>query len=451
MAQILSPEAEHKRMTESSVAGLVVKLSLPTIASQMISSVYNLADTYFVTNLGDQATGAVTIVFALQSIIQAVGFGLAMGAGSLVSRKLGEKREDLASKYATSAFFAGIFMGLVLTLCGLIDLESLLKIFGSTDTILPYAKSYAFIILLGAPIMCSTFVLNNVLRAEGKATLSMVGMMTGGILNMLLDPIFIYNLEMGVSGAALATVLSQFVSFWVQLAFYLSGKSIVKISPKNISRQISDYVLIIKTGLPTVFRQGLGSLATTLLNIQIKVYGDAAIAAVGIVNKIYMLLRSFVLGIGNGFQPVAGYNFGAKKPKRVKKAFWVATALGTGISICAALLLTFFAEPILALFDTNNAETVSIALRMLGYVSIALPFLGYSTYVNQLYQSLGFVKGATVLASCRQGIFFVPLIFLLPCFFGLEGILMTQPTSDICTFLISIPFNIYFLRKNLKD
>ena len=342
-------------------------------------------------------------------------------------------------------------MGVVLTLCGLIDLESLLKIFGSTETILPYATSYAFIILLGAPIMCSTFVLNNVLRAEGKATLSMVGMMTGGILNMLLDPIFIYNLEMGVSGAALATVLSQFVSFWVQLAFYLSGKSIVKISPKNISRQISDYVLIIKTGLPTVFRQGLGSLATTLLNIQINVYGDAAIAAVGIVNKIYMLLRSFVLGIGNGFQPVAGYNFGAKKPKRVKKAFWVATALGTGISVCAALLLTFFAEPILALFDTNNAETVSIALRMLGYVSIALPFLGYSTYVNQLYQSLGFVKGATVLASCRQGIFFVPLIFLLPCFFGLEGILMTQPTSDICTFLISIPFNIYFLRKNLKD
>ena len=253
------------------------------------------------------------------------------------------------------------------------------------------------------------------------------------------------------AGAALATILSQFVSFWVQLAFYLSGKSIVKISPKNISRQISDYLLIIKTGLPTVFRQGLGSLATTLLNIQIKVYGDAAIAAVGIVNKIYMLLRSFVLGIGNGFQPVAGYNFGAKKPKRVKKAFWVATALGTGISVCAALLLTFFAEPILALFDTNNAETVSIALRMLGYVSIALPFLGYSTYVNQLYQSLGFVKGATVLASCRQGIFFVPLIFLLPCFFGLEGILMTQPTSDICTFLISIPFNIYFLRKNLKD
>lgn len=438
-------------MTESSVAGLVVKLSLPTIASQMISSVYNLADTYFVTNLGDQATGAVTIVFALQSIIQAVGFGLAMGAGSLVSRKLGEKREDLASKYATSAFFAGIFMGLVLTLFGLIDLESLLKIFGSTDTILPYATSYAFIILLGAPIMCSTFVLNNVLRAEGKATLSMVGMMTGGILNMILDPIFIYNLEMGVSGAALATILSQFMSFWVQLAFYLSGKSIVKISPKNISRQISDYILIIKTGLPTVFRQGLGSLATTLLNIQIKVYGDAAIAAVGIVNKIYMLLRSFVLGIGNGFQPVAGYNFGAKKPKRVKKAFWVATALGTGISVCAALLLTFFAEPILALFDTNNAETVSIALRMLGYVSIALPFLGYSTYVNQLYQSLGFVKGATVLASCRQGIFFVPLIFLLPCFFGLEGILMTQPTSDICTFLISIPFNIYFLRKNLKD
>ncbi len=451
MGRAISPDAEYRRMTEDNVAKLVIMLSLPTVMSQMITSIYNMADTFFVTSLGDSAVGAVSVVFALQSIIQAIGFGLAMGAGSLVSMYLGKKENNSAGKYASCAFFSAIFLGLLLTIVCIIDLDGLLLLFGSTETILPYAADYAFIILLGAPIMCSSFVLNNILRAEGKATFSMLALTAGGVVNIALDPLFIFTFGMGVSGAALATVLSQCISFLLLLSFYLSGKSIVKLSPKNLSKNAKDYFLIIKTGLPTVFRQGLGSVATTLLNVQVKLYGDAAIAAVGIANKIYMLLRSFVLGIGHGFQPVAGYNHGAKKPKRVKQAFFTATVLGTSVSIIAAVLLIFCSSPIINLFNPETVRTAEVAKRMMLFMGLAIPMLGYSTYVNQLYQCLGYVKGATVLASCRQGIFFIPLILILPVYMGLDGILAAQPIADILTFAVSIPFNIWFLKRILKS
>ncbi len=450
MKNQIGGEAEYRRMTETPVAKLVIGLSIPTVMSQMITSIYNMADTFFVTQLGDSAVGAVGVVYALQSIIQAVGYGFAMGGGSLVSRLLGEKDNEGANRYASGAFFSAFFFGLLLTLGCLINLPGLLTLFGSTETILPHAVSYAFIILIGAPMMCSSFVLNNILRAEGKAMFSMFGLTAGGVLNIILDPIFIFKLNMGVAGAALATVLSQLVSFSIMIGFYLMKKSIVKLSIKNLSRNVRDYWLVVKTGLPTVFRQGLGSVATTLLNIRVKPYGDAAIAAVSIANKVYMLLRSFVIGIGQGFQPVAGYNYGAGKYKRVKKAFYVATILGTVVSVAASVLLLTSSGAVIGLFDPETEEAVRIGSRMLVFVGLALPVLGYSTFVNQLYQSLGYVKGATFLASCRQGIFFIPIILLLPMWLELDGILMTQPLSDVCTFLISIPFNIWFMRKALS-
>ncbi len=451
MARPTNKEAGYRRMTESSVTRLVLSLSLPAILSQMITSIYNMADTFFVTGLGDSAVGAVSVVYALQSIIQAVGYGLAMGAGSLVSRCLGEKDDEGASRYASSAFFSAFFFGLLLAVVCLIDLDGLLLLFGSTDTILPYAVDYAFIILLGAPLMCSAFVISNVLRAEGKATLAMFGLTVGGVLNMVLDPIFIFGLDMGVAGAALATVLSQTIGFVFLLSFSIAGKSIVKLSIRRMGRRLGDYGLIVKTGLPTVFRQGLGSVATTLLNVRVKVYGDAAIAAVGLANKVYMLLRGLIIGVGQGFQPVAGYNYGAGKPRRVKKAFWVAVALGTGLSVASSLSLLLFSESIIGFFGPETAEVTRIGARMLRFLGLTIPVLGYSTFVNQLYQSLGYVTGATILASCRQGICFVPLIILLPMALGLDGILLAQGLSDLATCLISIPFNIYFLRRVLSD
>ncbi len=451
MRKLSDPQSEHKRMTEQSVTKLVISLSLPTVLSQMITSIYNMADTFFVTSLGDSAVGGVSIVYALQSIIQAVGFGIAMGSGSLVSRKLGSKENGEADKYASSGVFSSFFFGLLLTLIGFINIDGMLKLLGATETALPFARDYATYILMGAPLMCSSFVLNNIMRAEGKAVISMLGLTIGGVINIILDPIFIFNLNMGVAGAALATLISQCVGFFLLISVYVSGKTIVKLSVKNMSRQAKDYLFVFKTGLPTVFRQGLGSLSTVLLNVATKGYGDAAIAAVGIANKVYMLLRSFVLGVGHGFQPVAGYNYGAKKPKRVKKAFWVATAFGTVVSFLTSLVLIFFSNQIIELFNPETQKSAEIAVCMLRYISYALPFLGYSTYVNQLYQTLGYVTGATFLASCRQGIFFTPIILILPSIIGLDGILMAQSLSDICTFIISIPFNVWFLRRVLKE
>ncbi len=451
VAHVRTPEEEYKRMTEQSVTRLVVTLSIPTVLSQMITSIYNMADTYFVTSLGDSAVGAVSVVYAIQSIIQAVGYGLAMGAGSLVSRRLGEKEHTSANRFASSAFFAAMLSGLLLTLIGFVNLEGLLLLIGSTESILPFAVEYARIILLGAPVMCASFVLNNILRAEGKATTSMLALTAGGVFNMLLDPLFIFTFGMGVAGAALATVLSQCISFCILFSFYLFKRSIVQLSLRHISLRPRDYGSVIKTGLPTVFRQGLGSLATTLLHIRVKVYGDAAIAAVGIANKVYMLLRSFVLGVGHGFQPVAGYNYGAKKPHRVRAAFRVACILGTAVSGLASLLLLFLAPTVIGFFNPETEETLQIGARMLLFLGLALPTLGYSTYVNQLYQALGYVKGASLLASCRQGIFFVPSILLLPLLLGLDGILLTQAVSDLATFLVSIPFHIFFVRRVLSE
>lgn len=443
--------SEYIRMTASPIFPLVGRLALPTVTTQIITSIYNMADTYFVSKLSESASGAVGIVYAMQSIIQAVGFGLAIGASSLISTHLGKKDPESANKYASSAFFAAVLCGFLLMGIFFIDLPGALRFFGSTETILPYAKSYATIIIIGAPIMCSTFVLSNALRSEGHATYSMVAMISGGILNIIFDPIFIFTFKMDIAGAALATVISQCVSFLVLLIFFLSKKSIVEISAKNISRRFKDYIHIFSTGIPTIFRQGMGSVATTLLNIAVKPYGDAAIAAVSTANKVYMLLRNLTIGVGQGFQPIAGYNYGAGKYKRVKKAFWAATLIGTVISCLCALVIGIFPTQVMAFFRPNDAEFIKIGTTMLICMSLSLPMLAYSTFVNQLYQGLGFVYGATFLASCRQGIFFVPIILTLPRFFNIFGIQAAQASADILTCLTSIPFHIYFMRHMLSD
>lgn len=441
--------SEYKRMTESPVFGLVLRLSIPTTFSMLITSVYNLADTYFVSSLGNAATGAVGVVYAIQSIIQAVGYGFGMGAQSLISRRLGEQKKEEANLYATSGFVAAFLMGLLLMVLGLIDLPFLMHLFGATDTALPLACDYGLWILLGAPVFCSSFVLNNILRAEGKASLSMIGLCSGGLLNIGLDALFIFGLRMGIAGAAIATMISQIVSFLILLIFFLLKKSIVEIHPFRMSRRFADYLTIFRVGLPTVFRQSLGSVATMLLNIAVRPYGDVAQSAVSIANKIYMLLRSMLIGVGQGFQPVAGYNFGAKRYGRVKKAFNSAVFLGTLYGVVVGIVLFFWSGQIIELFRRGDTEVISIGGKMLWFLSLSLPVLGYSTFVNQLYQSLGFVAPATFLASCRQGIFFIPMILILPAWIGLTGILLAQALSDLLTCAVSVPFHIRMFRRHI--
>ncbi|MBQ3547224.1 MAG: MATE family efflux transporter [Clostridia bacterium] len=446
----LTSELQHKKMTETPITRLLVSLSLPSVANMLLSSIYNMADTYFVTSLGESAIGGVGIVFSIQSIIQSVGFGVSMGGSSIVSRKLGEKDNDAANRYASSSVLMGFVLGLAIAIICLLFLDPLLLLIGSTKTILPFARDYATVILIAAPLMCTSFVLGPLLRAEGRATFSMLVGLSGGIINMALDPIFIFVFDLGVKGAAIATAISQALSFSFALSFYIFGKGVIKLSPKFISHSLRDYWLIIKTGAPTVFRQGLGSVATTLLNVRVKIYGDAAVAAVSLANKVYIFLRSIVLGVGQGFQPIAGYNYGAKRIDRVKKVFVAATIFGSVAAGLGAVLCAVMPTQVMNLFGAENPEVAKIGARLLAMHAFALPFLGFSSYVNMMYQSLGFVKGATFLASCRQGVYFIPLILILPIFFKIDGVLITQPIADILTFLTSIPFCIWFIKKILN-
>ena len=340
----LTSEEQHRRMLQTPVPRLILSLAAPTVASQLISIIYNTADTFFVSQISTSASAAVGVVFSLQSIIQAYGFGVAMGAGSLISLRLGEKKDRDANMYATSGFLAEFVGGLLMLVFGLLYLEPLIRVLGATETMLPHACAYGRIILMGAPIMCGSFILNCILRAEGAAVASMIGLCSGGILNIALDPLLIFTFGMGTAGAAVATVISQCMSFLVLAVAFLRGRSIVHLRPKYISRSPRDYVQILAVGFPTIARQGMASLASALMNIQGAVYGDAAVAALTISNKIYLLVRNVIIGIGQGFQPVAGYNYGAGDRKRTRQAFIFATKLGTVICILAAAIIAAFAD-----------------------------------------------------------------------------------------------------------
>lgn len=442
---------QFEKMTEDSIPSLVTKMALPTVASMLVTSIYNMADTYFVSQISTSAAAAVGVNFSLMSIIQAVGFSVGMGASSFISRTLGAKEDDKASMYGSSAFFLSVSFGLLLMIFGLSFLHGLMKVLGATDTILPYAADYGKYILISAPIMCASFVLNNILKSQGKAVFSMVGLCLGSLLNIVLDPIFIFTMGMGIKGAALATMLGQIISFGTLGFFFVSKKSIVVLSLKRLSRHFKDYIDIITTGAPTLFRQGLASIATALINVQAAAFGDAAIAAISIATRIYLMVRNIVLGIGQGFQPVAGYNYGAGKYSRVKEAFIFATKAGTVICLIATVFVGFNAEFLMELFRKGDPEVIAIGTRALYFFCMSMPLLAYSTYVNQMYQCLGFRTVATILACCRQGIFFIPIVLILPALTGVTGIELTQPLADVLTFIVSIPFQLSFFKGRLKE
>jgi len=445
-----SSKNQYKRMMETPIPKLVTSMAIPSIIGMLVTVVYNTADTYFVSQINKSASAAVGAVYAVMAIIQALGYGLGMGSGSLISRKLGAKEDEAASTYASSAFFAAIFAGTTITVIGLLTLEPFLRLLGCTDTMMPHAIPYAKYILWGAPVSCATFVLNNTLRSAGFSRMAMVGISTGGILNIILDPIFIFTLGMGAGGAAFATMLSQCVSFLILSSMFLSGKSMVSISPRYLSKKFGDYKAIITTGLPTICRQGLGSVAAAVLNIQAIAYGgDATGAAITISGKVYILVRNVCMGYGQGFQPVAGYNYGAGNRRRAWASFVFATKAGSIVCVAFAVVTALFAEPIMWWFCAD-AEVVAIGVEVIYFSSAVMPFLAFSTYVNQLYQCLGFKAQATFLASCRQGIFFLPVVLLLPLLVGRHGVQAAQPLADLCTFLISIPFAIRFYQKQVK-
>jgi putative MATE family efflux protein len=442
-----SENTKFEMMTTRPVEKLVCEMAVPTVIIMLVSAMYNTADTYFVGSPGTSATAAVGISFSLMSIIQALGFFFGHGAGNYISRALGARNTGNAGKMAATGFFSAFIAGGVIALAGTVLITPLARLLGATDTILPYARSYLRFILPGAPFMVASLMLNNTLRFQGSAVWGMIGMISGAALNIGLDPLFIYGIGMGVAGASLATMLSQMVScaLLVIVSGIPSAKN-VRIVPRNFAPGLGLYKEMIRGGVPSLLRQSLQSLAVIFLNRTAGGYGDAVIAAAAIVGRLVIIAGAALLGLGQGFQPVCGFIYGAKQYNRVKRAVWCTTKLTTALLTVVAALSFIFAAPIIALFRRDDPVVIAEGTRFLRLQCGTLPLMGWIVLVNMTLQTIGKAVPASILAVARQGIFLIPLLCVLPARLGIFGIQLCAPVSDLLTFMLAIPLGLRTLR-----
>lgn len=442
--------SQYEMMTTKPVPSLIVQLGLPTMVSMFVTSIYNMADSYFVGQINTSASGATGVVLGLMAILQAVGFMFGHGSGSIISRKLGQKDVDSARTISATGFYSALIAGFFFLIFGGLCVTPLMRLLGSTDTILPYARTYAICILAAAPALVSSCVMNNILRYEGRAFFAMIGLTSGGILNIFLDMLFMQKMGMGIFGAGLATAISQYISWALLLTMFILKKTQTSLNPKYAKFKFSILADIVTTGLPSLARQGLASISTMLLNNAAGVYGDAAIAAMSIVNRISMFIFSAVLGIGQGFQPIAGFNYGAKKYSRVRQGFFFTLIFGT-IALGIASMVVFFNAGNCIQFFRNDPEVIRIGIPALHAQCIALFFVPFQVCNNMMFQSIGYKFNATFLSSLRNGLCFIPVLLIFSFVWGLTGIQIAQAVADVMTSLICIPFTVSFFAKLPKE
>ena len=437
-------DEHYRKMTETPVARLILNLGIPTTISMLITNIYNMADTYFVGTIGESAQAATGVLFTVQAIMQGIAFMFGHGGGTFIARALADKNTKEATKYISSAFFVGGILGLIITVLGLTFLEPLVRFLGSTETIVPHAKDYGMWILLAAPFIICSFILNNGLRYEGKALYAMYGLTAGGILNIFGDYFLVMKCGLGVYGAGLATAMSQVISFAILLFMYLKMAQST-ISIKAVSRDVRLYLSICRVGLPSLIRQGLTSVTNGLLNNVTKPFGDAAIAAMSVVSRYSNFLMCVGLGMGQGFQPVASFNYQARRVDRVKKGLLFTTAFGLVFIGAMSTISIIFAEPIISIFQ-KHPEVIVIGAKALRFTAFGMMFMPFSVPVNMLYQSIQQPTISSVLSMIRSGAVTIPLLLIGVPFLGLLGIQIAQPTADVIAGLISIPFIIRFVR-----
>ena len=442
-------ELHYKKMTETPVAKLIISLGIPTTISMLITSIYNMADTYFVGMLGESAQAATGVMYTLQCIIQGIAFMLGHGGGTFISKYLAARDTDQATSYISSAFYAGGAVGVLIMVLGLCVLSPMVYVFGSTDTIAPHAMDYGLWVLLGCPFVIMSMILNNALRYEGRALYAMVGLTTGGILNIFGDWLLVVKLNMGVFGAGMATAVSQFIGFLI-LLFMFSRMAQSKLRFKTVSRDWRVYLSICHVGFPSLIRQGLTSITTGVLNNLTRPFGDAAIAAMSVVSKYSMFLMCVGLGMGQGFQPVAAFNYQAKKYKRVKQGLVFTMCFGLVFIGMISLVSIFGAEQIITLFQKKQ-EVIDVGKDALRYAAIGMMFMPFSVPVNMLYQSIQKPTVSSVLSLIRSGAVTIPILLICVPLIGLTGVQIAQPTADIIAGLISLPFIIHFLRKHPNE
>ena len=437
---------QFRQMTETPIPQLVLSLAAPTILSMLITSIYNLADTFFVGQISTSASGAVGVVSSLMAIIQALGFMLGHGAGTIISRSLGSRDTTAATRFASTSFFTALVFGVVLAVAGLGTLPHFMMLLGSTETILPHACAYARPILIAAPLMISSLVMNNILRYEGKASFAMIGLVTGGVLNIALDPLFMFVFGLGTAGAGIATPLSQSINFCILLSMFLRGKTVSQFRLSAVTREARDFGRILLGGAPSFGRQGLNSIGGMLLNLAARGYGDAAVAGMSIVSRIFLFIISVAIGVGQGLQPVASFNYGARKYRRVRQAAIFTIEAAFCMLVVLVGLCWVNGDALIRLFRDDPAVT-AVALPAFHYQCLAMLLQPIIVVANMTFQSVGASGRATFLACCRQGVFFIPLILILPRTHGLFGVEICQPIADVLTFLVSLPFLIAFLQQ----
>lgn len=448
--QQMTQEEKVTYMTTKPVPSLVCQMAVPTIISMLVSSFYNMADTFFVGKINTQATAAVGIVFSVMALIQAFGFFFGHGSGNYMSRRLGARDYEDAEKMASNGFFCAFLCGIVIAVLGLVFLNPLSIGLGSTDTILPYTKDYLGIILIGAPFMTSSLVLNNQLRFQGSASYAMVGIVFGAVLNIALDPLFIFVFDMGIAGAALATTISQVCSFMLLLIGSNRGGNIrIRFHHFHPTRYYLKEML--RGGFPSLCRQGLASIAVIFLNRAAGsyggIYGDAAIAGMSIVSRVTMFANSALIGFGQGFQPVCGMNYGAKKYARVRQAFWFCVKYSTIFLLIISAIGIVWARPLVTIFRKDDEDVIRVAALALQLQCLAFPLNGWIVMCNMMMQSIGKAVKASVVAAARQGLFFLPAIWILPLFAGLFGVQVSQTVSDILTFGLALPLGFSVLKE----
>lgn len=440
-------EQHFKKMTETKIPRLIIGLGIPTTISMLITTIYNMADTFFVGQLGTSQSGAVGIVFSLMAVLQAFGFMYGQGAGSIIARKLGEGNVEEAKKTGSTAFMLAIVTGLIICIIGILTIDNFMRLLGSTETILPYAREYGRCILLAAPFMISSNVLNNILRYEGKAFYAMIGLCAGGVLNMIGDPILIFGLNMGVRGAGVSTAISQMIGFFILLYMFLADKTQTKFAFNLITPTKEMISNICFTGLPSLIRQSMQSISGMFLNtIAAGFGGDAAVAAMSIVGRINFFCFAVGLGVGQGCQPVTSFNYGAKRYDRVKEAFfftWKFSQIMLSLFVITGLI---FSDNLIQIFR-DDIEVIKIGTYALKAQLFALFFVPFQVSSNMLLQSTGQRKSASFLSLLRNGLYFIPILLVLSMILGLRGVQVAQPISDVFTTLTSIPFIILFFKK----
>ena len=437
MARGMTKEEKYRQMIETPVNRLIPRLAIPTIISMLVTSIYNMADTFFVSQLSTSASGAVGVMFSAMSMIQAIGFTLGMGSGNHISRSLGNRDEERAGVFAATAFYTAAIIGVGILAAGTLFSRQLVFFLGATETIAPYAQDYARYILIGAPFMMTSFVMNNILRSQGNAVFAMVGITVGGILNMILDPLLIFGLDLGISGAAIATMVSQIISFCILLYQCNARPDCIKIQLSKFRPSGKVYGEILHAGLPSFCRQGLASAAAVILNFAAGPYGDAAIAAMSIVTRFMMFINSSLIGFGQGFQPVCGFNFGAERYDRVLEAFWFCVKVAVIMLTVFGIVSFGISRPIITAFRREDLQVIEIGTLALRLQLLTMPFQAWVIMVNMLTQSIGYGFRASLVAMGRQGLFLIPALLIFPKLFGILGLQMAQPIADMLTFVLA--------------